>query len=52
MTILEFENKTRSLNPGDCILLPAHQKHRVNATSTSEPTVWLAVFFAEALEGG
>ena len=48
--ILEFENETRSLNPGDCVLIPAHQKHRVNATSTKEPTVWLAVFFAGQLE--
>ena len=48
--ILEFENETRSLNPGDCVLIPTRQKHRVNATSTKEPTVWLAVFFAGELE--
>jgi cupin 2 domain-containing protein len=44
--ILEIENETRSLNPGDCVLIPAHQKHRVSATSPTEPTVWLAVFFS------
>ena len=34
-----------SLQPGDCLLIPAHEKHRVAWTSPGEPTVWLAVFF-------
>lgn len=34
-----------SLNPGDFMLLPAHQKHRVAWTDADRPTVWLAVFF-------
>ena len=50
--ILEFENETQSLNPGDCVLIPARQKHRVNATSSTEPTVWLAVFFTGWKETG
>lgn len=33
------------LKPGDQILIPAQQKHRVQSTSEAEPTVWLAVFF-------
>jgi cupin 2 domain-containing protein len=32
------------LQPGDHLWIPAHQKHRVEWTSPSEPTVWLAVF--------
>ena len=33
------------LSPGDYLLLPAHQRHRVEATSQTEKTIWLAVFF-------
>ena len=32
------------LKPGDHVNIPAHKKHRVEWTSPSEPTVWLAVF--------
>ena len=31
------------LHPGDAILLKAHQKHRVQKTSTNPKTVWLAL---------
>ena len=43
--VLEFEDETQNLKPGDYVLIPPHCKHRVNSTSQSEPTVWLAVFF-------
>jgi cupin 2 domain-containing protein len=43
--VLEFENEMRRLLPGDQILIPPHQKHRVALTSQHEPTVWLAVFY-------
>lgn len=33
------------LVPGDHLMIPAHQKHRVEWTSPNEPTIWLAVFF-------
>ena len=33
------------MHSGDHLLIPAHQKHRVEWTSTDEPTIWLAVFF-------
>ena len=32
------------LAPGDHLLVPAHRRHRVEATSATEKTVWLAVF--------
>ncbi len=35
----------RALLPGDWILLPAHLRHRVESTSLTEPTVWLALHF-------
>jgi len=42
---LEFEEETQMLKPGDYILIPPHRRHRINSTSQTEPTVWLAVFF-------
>ncbi len=44
---LEFASEQRpvDLQPGDYVLIPAHQKHRVAMTSPDEPTVWLAIFF-------
>ncbi|TWU02241.1 cupin domain-containing protein [Stieleria varia] len=35
------------LLPGDHVHIPAHQKHRVEWTSPTEPTVWLAVFYSD-----
>ena len=43
---LEFEDQIRVLKPGDHMLIPAHRKHRVAATSSSQKTIWLAVFFS------
>ncbi|AWK86774.1 cupin domain-containing protein [Azospirillum thermophilum] len=37
----------RMLTPGDWALLPARTRHRVAATTASEPTVWLAVHVGE-----
>jgi cupin 2 domain-containing protein len=33
------------LKPGDYLLLPAHQRHRVESTSQTEKTIWLAVYY-------
>jgi cupin 2 domain-containing protein len=43
--ILRLENgsQTVALEPGDWIELPAHCRHRVEATQIDPPTVWLAV---------
>jgi cupin 2 domain-containing protein len=43
---LQFEDGMIEMKPGDHILIPAHQKHRVEWTSPDEPTIWLAVFYA------
>lgn len=43
---LTFEDaETVHLKPGDHVLLPAHRRHRVEWTTSDEPTVWLAVFY-------
>jgi cupin 2 domain-containing protein len=38
------EAKERLLAPGDCLLIAAHRRHRIEWTDPSTPTVWLAVF--------
>ena len=43
--LFENDNEPLHLKPGDHILIPAHQKHRVEWTTPDEPTVWLAVFY-------
>jgi cupin 2 domain-containing protein len=44
--ILEFENnKEVELKKGDFIDIKAREKHRIKYTSTTQPTVWLAVFY-------
>ena len=40
----ETESTPRDLRPGDWLSIPAHTSHRVEATSPTEPTVWLAIF--------
>ena len=42
--ILSFEdNKAIKLIAGDFFLLSAHQKHRVDYTSSEPPCIWLAI---------
>lgn len=33
------------LNVGDYINIPSHTKHKVSYTDTTQPTIWLAVFY-------
>lgn len=43
---LAFEdNKTITLEKGDTLLIPPHQKHRVAYTSADPPCIWLCVFY-------
>ena len=43
---LMFESETvvRRLKAGDYVMIPAHCRHRVAWTDSSEKTVWLAVY--------
>ena len=44
---LRFEDgAVIELAPGDWLLIPAHLRHRVEATSADPPCVWLAVHAA------
>ncbi|MGC8476416.1 MAG: cupin domain-containing protein [Acetobacteraceae bacterium] len=40
------EAAARLLGPGDWLVLPAHCRHRVEATSAGSAAVWLAVHLA------
>ena len=45
---LQFADGTLAeLKPGDWLLIPAHARHRVEATSADPPCVWLAVHLLE-----
>lgn len=39
------DERVVQLQPGDCINIPAHVRHRVDATSAEGETIWLAVFY-------
>jgi cupin 2 domain-containing protein len=45
--ILRFEGQEppRPLQAGDCLLIPARVRHRVEATDNAQSTIWLAVHF-------
>lgn len=45
---LDGETEDRVLGPGDYLYLAPHLRHRVAWTAPDEPTVWLALFVAEA----
>lgn len=45
--IFKKDNIHVSLTPGDYLIIPAHEKHRVERTSETEETVWITVFYSE-----
>ena len=42
---LQFEDEIVEMNSGDWVNITAHRKHRVEWTTSNEPTIWLAVFY-------
>jgi cupin 2 domain-containing protein len=42
---LEGEAEPRTLRVGDFLDIPAHTRHRVEATRNDGPTVWLAIHY-------
>jgi cupin 2 domain-containing protein len=44
----EGEADIRILRPGDYVLIPARQKHRVEWTSQNHATIWLTVHYPES----
>jgi cupin 2 domain-containing protein len=43
--LFEDEPTLRELKAGDYLLIPAGQRHRVEWTDATQPTVWLAVHY-------
>jgi cupin 2 domain-containing protein len=44
--LFEGQSRPHRLGPGDHVLIPAHQRHRIAWTDPRAPTIWLAVHFA------
>lgn len=44
---LRFEDGIVEMKPGNFISIPAHKRHRVEWTTPEEPTIWLAVHYAD-----
>jgi len=43
--MLDFDGGRRQqMEAGDFLLIPAHEKHRIAATSFQPPCIWLCVF--------
>jgi len=42
---IDGDNGSIHLKVGDHLLIPAHQRHRVEWTMPNEPTIWLAMFY-------
>lgn len=40
-----YNSDTFNLQKGDYLIIPAHQKHRVEETSEDQNTIWLTVHF-------
>jgi len=37
------DGRTQQLRSGDWLLIPAHERHRVERTSINPPCIWLAI---------
>ena len=37
------DGRSQSMKPGDHVLIPAGERHRVESTSSEPPCIWLAV---------
>jgi cupin 2 domain-containing protein len=42
-TLSYHDSTSVDLKAGDYLLIPAHQRHRVDYTSTNPPCIWLAI---------
>jgi len=46
-SMIKFEDESIiTLHKGDYLLIPAHQKHRVEWTDPKQHTIWLSIFFS------
>jgi cupin 2 domain-containing protein len=45
--LFEGEGQPVHLKPGDHVTIPAHRRHRIEWSTSREPTIWLAVFYGD-----
>ncbi len=50
--LIEGEEQAVSLNPGDYMYLPAHQRHRVEWTQSDTETIWIALHYQSKVDKG
>ena len=50
--LFKRDNRRIRMTPGDHILIPAHEKHRVEWTATDRDTVWLTLHFTDTKNQG
>ncbi len=43
--IFESDGRRMVMEPGDYVIIPAHERHRVEWTSEHEDTVWIALHY-------
>jgi cupin 2 domain-containing protein len=43
--LFEGESRVQVMRPGDCLLIPARRRHRVEWTDPDQETIWLALHF-------
>ncbi len=43
--LFEGESRARVMRPGDCVLIPARRRHRVEWTDPDQETIWLALHY-------
>jgi cupin 2 domain-containing protein len=43
--LFESESAPLVLHPGDHVVIPAHRRHRVEWTDSTEKTIWLALHY-------
>jgi cupin 2 domain-containing protein len=43
--LFEGESRVRVMRPGDCVLIPARRRHRVEWTDPDQKTIWLALHY-------
>ena len=43
--LMYADGRRLTLEVGDHVMIPAHERHRVDWTDPDRPTVWLAVFW-------
>jgi len=43
--LFEGESNVRVMRPGDCVLIPARRRHRVEWTDPDQKTIWLALHY-------